>query len=80
MIEVNGVKYDTIEDATPVLYKVLVETYGEADVYTTSELTEKYKVLGFSAPFVVVERREDGAKGSLEFTHLPRFYFGWRAH
>jgi hypothetical protein len=34
-------------------------------------------VLGFSAPFVVVRRRSDNVKGSLEFTHAPRLYFGW---
>jgi len=33
----------------------------------------------FAAPFVVVKRRSDGAVGSLEFTHSPRVYFGWRA-
>ncbi len=29
------------------------------------------------APFVIVRRRADGVKGSLEFQHNPRFYFNW---
>jgi hypothetical protein len=32
---------------------------------------------GFMAPFVIVTRKSDGAKGSLEFTHNPRFYFNF---
>ena len=47
--------------------------------WTTEELSRDFEVLGFLAPFVVVKRRSDGAKGSLEFTHSPRFYFNWRA-
>jgi hypothetical protein len=34
--------------------------------------------MGYAAPFVVVRRRSDGQRGSLEFTHSPRVYFGWR--
>jgi hypothetical protein len=48
-----------------------------ADAMTTDEMRARYTVLGFSAPFVVVTRNEDGKKGSLEFTHSPRFYFNW---
>ena len=47
--------------------------------WTTDELTRDFEVIGFAAPFVVVRRKSDGAKGSLEFTHSPRVYFGWRA-
>ena len=31
------------------------------------------------APFVAVRRKSDGAKGSMEFTHSPRFYFNFVA-
>lgn len=41
-------------------------------------LQRDFEVLGFQAPFVIVRRRSDGAMGSLEFTHSPRIYFGWR--
>jgi len=50
-----------------------------ADVkLTTDELREQYEVIGFMAPFVVVKRRSDGVKGSMEFTHNPRFYFNFQ--
>lgn len=47
-------------------------------VWTTEELTEDFTVLGFAAPFVVVRRKSDMAKGSLLFTHRPRYYWGWQ--
>jgi hypothetical protein len=46
--------------------------------WTTEEMARDFEVLGFAAPFVVVRRRSDGARGSLEFTHLPRVYFNWQ--
>jgi hypothetical protein len=49
--------------------------YGR--VWDTSELTEDFEVIGFMAPLVVVRRRADGVKGSLEFQHNPRFYFNF---
>jgi hypothetical protein len=47
--------------------------------WSTAQLQDEYEVLRFAAPFVVVRRRADGVRGSLEFTHAPRVYFGWRA-
>jgi len=47
--------------------------------WTTQQLTADFEVKGYMAPYVVVKRRSDGAVGSLEFTHNPRIYFGWRA-
>lgn len=47
--------------------------------WDTAALQRDFEVTGFAAPFVVVRRRSDGAVGSLEFTHSPRIYFGWRA-
>lgn len=47
-------------------------------VWTTSEMTTEFEAIGFGAPFVVVKRRSDGVKGSLEFQHSPRFYFNWK--
>lgn len=46
-------------------------------VWTTEELQRDFDVLGFAAPLVVVRRRSDGVRGSLMFTHQPRYYFGW---
>lgn len=45
------------------------------DVMTTDELRANFEVLSFMAPFVMVKRKSDGAKGTLQFTHMPRFYF-----
>ena len=47
------------------------------EVWDTDELREEFEVTGFLAPFVVVRRKSDGKKGSLEFQHSPRFYFGF---
>lgn len=47
--------------------------------WNTAELIEDFEVIGFSAPYVVVRRRSDGQKGSLEFRHSPRVYFNFVA-
>lgn len=46
--------------------------------WTTDELRAEFEVQGYAAPFAVVRRRSDGQLGTLEFTHSPRVYFGWR--
>jgi len=48
-------------------------------IWTSSQLTEEFDVIGFQTPFVVARRKADGTKGSLQFTHNPRYYFGWEA-
>ena len=48
------------------------------DVYDTAEMTAKFRVKHFLAPFVVVERLLDNKLGTLEFQHEPRFYYGWQ--
>lgn len=47
-------------------------------VWNTNEMSQEFEALGFAAPFIVVRRRADGVKGSLMFTHSPRFYFAWK--
>jgi hypothetical protein len=47
------------------------------DTWTTEELTRDFTVEGFAAPFVVVRRKADGQRGSLQFTGgggEPRVY------
>jgi hypothetical protein len=46
--------------------------------WTTAEMSRDFEPLGFAAPLIVVRRRSDGKKGSLEFTHMPRFFFNWQ--
>jgi len=48
-------------------------------VRDAAQLAHEFEVLGFMAPYVVVKRRSDGHKGSLEFQHSPRFYFNFVA-
>ena len=45
--------------------------------WTTEEMQREFTVTGFAAPFVVVVRKSDGVRGSLEFTHNPRVYFNF---
>lgn len=45
--------------------------------WDTAELQRDYTVEGFAAPFVVVRRKADGVRGSLEFQHSPRVYFNF---
>jgi hypothetical protein len=47
-------------------------------VWDTQQLAQDFEVIGFLAPLVVVRRKADGMKGSLEFQHgPPRLYFSF---
>jgi len=56
--------------------KALEERYGQ--VWSTDQLREDFIVLAFAAPFIMVREKATGKKGSLEFQHMPRFYWGWQ--
>ena len=58
--------------------EALETRYGQ--VWDTSELRTDFEVIGFAAPLVVVRRKADGVKGSLEFQPSPRFYFNFEEH
>jgi len=58
--------------------RIELAAQGHTEILTTAEMQAAYTVIGFAAPFVVVERKADGQRGSLEFTHRPRLYFGFR--
>lgn len=47
-------------------------------VWTTAQMQEEFEALAFMAPFIVVRRKSDGAKGSLMFAHSPRYYFNFQ--
>ena len=51
--------------------------YGK--VWDTDEMQEEFQALSFMAPYIIVRRKADGVKGSLQFAHSPRFYFNWKA-
>lgn len=57
-------------------YSTGTEPTGET--WTTEELQRDFVVEGFSAPYVVVRRKSDNKRGTLEFTHNPRVYFDFR--
>lgn len=46
--------------------------------WTTDQLQEEFSVLGFMAPYIVVQRKSDGKTGTLQFKHSPRIYFNWQ--
>jgi hypothetical protein len=50
--------------------------YGK--VWDSKELFAEFEILGFAAPYAIVKRIDDGVKGSVEFSHSPRFYFNWQ--
>lgn len=58
--------------------EALEAEYGQ--VWDTDQLMEDFEAIGFMAPLIVVRRRSDGVKGSLEFQHSPRFYFSFQPH
>ena len=63
-------------NAEPGSREALEAQYGQ--VWDTRQLTQDFDVIGFLAPLVVVRRKADGAKGSLEFQHgPPRLYFSF---
>jgi hypothetical protein len=64
-------------NAAPGSREALEARHGQ--VWNTEELGRDFEVVGFMAPLVVVRRRADGQKGSLEFQHHPRFYFNFVA-
>ena len=53
--------------------KRIEEIHGT--VYNTNELTAKFDIEGFGAPFCFGTVRETGKKATLEFQHSPRFYW-----
>ena len=56
----------------------LAKQYG--DTWSTDEMAALFEVVGFGMGLCVVRRRSDGALGSLEFTHRPRFYYNFIPH
>lgn len=49
----------------------------EGQTWDTQQLQDDFTVEGFIAPFVVVRRKSDGVRGTLEFRHNPRVYFNF---
>ena len=45
------------------------------EVWDTKQLTKRFVVTSFMAPYCFVIDNETGSCGSLRFIHSPRFYF-----
>lgn len=65
-------------NAEPGSREALEAKYGQ--VWDTKQMRQDFEVQGFAAPLIVVTRKTDGQKGSLEFQHSPRFYFNFKEH
>jgi hypothetical protein len=63
-------------NGNPQIRESLKAAYGQ--VWDTAELAKDFEVEGFAAPFVVVVRKVDRNKGSLQFQHSPRFYYAFQ--
>jgi len=63
-------------NGNPQIRESLEAAYGQ--VWDSDELAIDFAVEGFAAPFVVVIRKADGVKGSLQFQHSPRFYYAFQ--
>lgn len=76
------------EDRTALIRKLLIAgkvpesdlAQYEGEVWDTAAMQRDFTVEGFAAPFVVVCRKSDGQRGSLEFTGSPRRYFDFSPH
>ena len=66
----------SVINAEPGSREALEAEHGQ--VWNTEELQRDFQVIGFLAPIVGVVRKSDGARGSLEFQHAPRFYFNFQ--
>ncbi len=62
-------------NAEPGSREALEVEHGQ--VWDGEQLRQDFEVIGFLAPLVVVRRKVDGLKGSLEFQHNPRLYWGF---
>ncbi|MCK4816619.1 hypothetical protein KA005_12690 [bacterium] len=58
-------------------YETILLRRKKMEKLTTVEMTALYEVDSFCAPFVFVKRKADGVKGSMEFDHMPRFYYNF---
>jgi hypothetical protein len=66
-----------IDSGQPEVDAIHTLIRGE-QTWTTAQMQEDFEPLSFAAPFIIVRRRADGVRGSLEFTHSPRVYFNWQ--
>lgn len=65
-------------DLLPTMPDELRATFERGEpIWNTTQLQALYTVEGFAAPLAVVRRKSDGVRGTVFFTHSPRYYFGF---
>ena len=56
--------------------------HGQFDIrepkWETIELQEEFYVESFCMGMVIVERKSDGIRGTMDFDHMPRVYYNFR--
>ena len=57
--------------------KLVAELEAGRPVWDHVEAPEVFTFLWFAAPIVGVVKKDTGERGSIMFTHSPRYYFGW---
>lgn len=62
-------------NANPGSREALEAEHGQ--VWNTDEMRNEFDALGFMAPYIIVSRKADGVKGSLQFQHEPRLYYSF---
>jgi hypothetical protein len=65
-------------ETTEAELRALLES-EHGKVWSTEQLRQEFEVLGFCAPWCTVIRKADRVKGTVEFCHQPRFYYGFIA-
>lgn len=75
----EGIRKEMIQEINlePGSREALEIEHGQ--VWDTQELQRDFLVEGFMAPFCLVTRQSDKARGTVLFQHSPRFYFSFQA-
>ena len=73
---IEAVRQQTEQAANAQERARLEATYGQ--VWDKDQLRQDFEVLQFAAPMVIVTRRADGVRGTIYFTHMPRFYYSFQ--
>ena len=63
-------------NAKPGSREALEAEHGQ--VWDTDQMRADFDALGFMAPYIIVSRKIDGVKGSLQFQHEPRLYYSFK--
>ena len=78
---VNRIRYyvSEIPWEDNILYNIVDDDVPE-EVLAKDEMLDKYKVLGFAEGWAIVERKEDGVRGSLDFNEHDgiRYYYNFQ--